>query len=136
MLFVPELSAVFDFFRSKARIMFDPNQPIPSTQVIEHFQEVYHAIADPTRRSLLESLLDGEKDVNTLARPFDMSLPAISQHLRILRTAGLIQSRKDGNRRIYFLTPEPLIQVQYWLAMLQRPLVFDRGKTIHLHKKK
>ncbi|MEH2071526.1 MAG: metalloregulator ArsR/SmtB family transcription factor [Nostoc sp.] len=78
--------------------------------------DVFVAIADPTRRALLDLLRDGEQPVKELAQPFAMSLPAISQHLQILCEAGLVQMRKAGRQRFYRLNPEPLKQISEWIA--------------------
>lgn len=77
--------------------------------------DVFVAIADPTRRALLDKLCNGEQAVKDLASPFAMSLPAISQHLQILCEAGLVQMRKSGRQRLYRLNPEPLKQVSDWI---------------------
>lgn len=78
--------------------------------------DIFQAIADPTRRALLDRLSTGEQPVKQLAEPFAMSLPAISQHLRILCEAGLVQMRSSGRQRLYRLNPEPLKQVSDWIA--------------------
>ncbi|MUH00779.1 metalloregulator ArsR/SmtB family transcription factor [Scytonema sp. UIC 10036] len=78
--------------------------------------DVFAAIADPTRRAILDRLLTGEQPVKQLAEPFAMSLPAISQHLQVLCDAGLVQMRKAGRQRLYRLNPEPLRQVFDWIA--------------------
>lgn len=78
---------------------------------------VYQAIADPTRRAILEMLRDGERSVSALLACFRMSQPALSQHLGVLRRAGLVKNRKAGRRRLYALTPEPLRQVDEWVSV-------------------
>ncbi|MDF5712116.1 MAG: metalloregulator ArsR/SmtB family transcription factor [Nostoc sp. S4] len=78
--------------------------------------DIFVAIADPTRRALLDLLRSGEQPVKELAQPFAMSLPAISQHLQILCEAGLVQMRKAGRQRFYRLNPEPLKQISEWIA--------------------
>ena len=78
--------------------------------------DVFAAIADPTRRSLLDQLRQGEQPVKQLAAPFAMSLPAISQHLHVLCQVGLVTQRKVGRQRFYRLNPEPLKQVADWVA--------------------
>ena len=79
-------------------------------------EDVFQAIADPTRRALLDRLRDGEQAVKQLAEPFEMSLPAISQHLQILCEAGLVSQRRSGRQRLYWLNPEPLKQVSEWVS--------------------
>lgn len=78
--------------------------------------DIFMAIADPTRRALLDQLRSGEQPVKQLAEPFAMSLPAISQHLQILCEANLVQMRKAGRQRLYRLNPEPLKQISDWIA--------------------
>lgn len=78
--------------------------------------DIFYAIADPTRRAILDRLRDGEQPVKQLAEPFAMSLPAISQHLQILYEAGLVTQRRLGRQRIYQLNSEPLQQVQNWVS--------------------
>jgi DNA-binding transcriptional ArsR family regulator len=63
------------------------------------------ALGDPTRRAIFESLADGPKAVGDLARGLPVSRPAVSQHLRVLKQAGLVSDRHDANRRIYSLDP-------------------------------
>ncbi len=78
--------------------------------------DVFAAIADPTRRAILDRLRDGEQPVKQLAEPFDMSLPAISQHLQVLCEVGLVSQQRAGRQRLYRLNPEPLKQVSEWVA--------------------
>lgn len=82
--------------------------------------DVFRAIADPTRRGLLDLLRDSERSVSELTRPFRMSQPAISQHLRILRQAGLVRGRQAGRQRLYRLDPRPLRRVRDWTAHYER----------------
>lgn len=89
---------------------------------------VYQAIADPTRRQLLDLLGGGEQPVNYLARPFGVSRPAISQHLRVLREVGLVEERRVGRERRYRLCAEPLREVYDWVAH------YDRFWREHLNK--
>src|SRR3712207_5551483 len=81
---------------------------------------VYEAISDPTRRRILDRLARGECRVNDLAAPFAMSRPAVSQHLRVLREAGLVTDRKVGRERYYRLQAEPLTEVDRWLGTYRR----------------
>jgi DNA-binding transcriptional ArsR family regulator len=82
--------------------------------------DVYLAIADPTRRRLLDLLGAGERPVNALAAPFRMSRPAISQHLRILRRVGLVDVKKDGRERRYRVRGEQLREVFDWVAHYEK----------------
>ena len=75
----------------------------------------FAALADPTRRAILARLASGQASVTQLARPFAMSQPAISKHLRVLERAGLISRRRDAQRRPRRLEVKPLAQATEWL---------------------
>ena len=77
---------------------------------------VFAALADPTRRRLLELLAAGERSAGELAAEFDISRPGVSRHLRVLREAGLVRARGEGQRRLYSVDPGPLDEVDDWLA--------------------
>jgi len=76
----------------------------------------FRAISDPTRRAILDLLAAGERTASELGAPFPISQPALSQHLRVLRDAGLVRSRKEGRLRVYAVAPEPLRLVHDWVA--------------------
>ncbi len=78
--------------------------------------DVYHAIAEPKRRRILDLLLEGERPVQALVAEFDVSFAAISQHLRVLREAGLVARRIDGRQHVYSAEPEALATVLEWTA--------------------
>jgi DNA-binding transcriptional ArsR family regulator len=78
--------------------------------------DIFHAIADPNRRQLLDLLAGGDLSAQELAGRFAISFPAVSQHLKVLRAAGLVTRRADGRQRIYSLTPERLQLVAEWTA--------------------
>ena len=78
--------------------------------------DIFRAIADPTRRQLLDLLHGQERAVSDLAARFRMTQPAISQHLRVLRSARLVGERRVGRQRVYRLRPERLREVRDWLA--------------------
>ena len=82
--------------------------------------DAFLALADPTRRRIVESLADGESPFGDLADQFEMSRPAVSQHLKVLREAGLVAVRKDAQRRIYRLSPEGLGELDRWLDKVKR----------------
>lgn len=82
----------------------------------------FAALADPTRRAILARLASGEATVNELAEPFDMSQPAISQHLKVLEEAGLIVQRVDGTKRPRRLAMAGIDAMDQWLAMLRKAL--------------
>lgn len=78
------------------------------------FPDVFHAIADGNRRKLMDLLGTGEKPVQELVRHFDISFAAVSQHLNVLRAAGLVSRRAEGRKRLYRLTPTALREVHDW----------------------
>jgi DNA-binding transcriptional ArsR family regulator len=80
------------------------------------------ALSDPTRRAILARLALGEATVNDLAKPFAISQPAVSQHLKVLENAGLILRRVDGTRRPCRLAPAALDELDQWLAALRRTM--------------
>jgi DNA-binding transcriptional ArsR family regulator len=81
---------------------------------------VFHAIADPTRRAILDLLRDGPRSASALTAPFQASQSAISQHLAILRRANLVTQRREGRYQLYSLRPEPLQEVADWIASFDR----------------
>jgi DNA-binding transcriptional ArsR family regulator len=82
--------------------------------------DVFQAIASPVRRTLLDKLSNREQTVRSLAESFDLSLPAVSQQLAILKRAGLVTVRRAGRWRVYRLNAEPLRGVRRWLDAYQR----------------
>lgn len=82
----------------------------------------FSALADPTRRAILSRLAQGEATVMELAKPFEMTQPAISQHLRVLEDAGLIVQRIDGTKRPRRLSKAGIDAMDQWLAMLRKAL--------------
>jgi DNA-binding transcriptional ArsR family regulator len=82
--------------------------------------DVFTAIADPTRRQLVDRLGRGEMTVLNLARPFDMSVSAVSQHLKHLLAVGIVRVRKEGRQRYYCLNPKPLKTVADWVGQYER----------------
>ena len=88
----------------------------------------FSALADPTRRALLARLALGEATVMELAEPFDMTQPAISRHLKVLESAGLIVRRVEGTKRPCRLAPDGIAAIDQWLAMLRDALAknYDR----------
>ena len=98
--------------------------PATSETATDPATTVFQALANPTRRAVLERLGRGPASVGELAGPFDMALPSFLQHLRTLEAAGLVRSRKDGRVRTYVLAPARLRDAEGWLAR-QRTL-WDR----------
>lgn len=80
----------------------------------------FFALADPTRRAILERLSVGEATLTQLAEPFKMTLPAVAKHIRILERAGLLTRSQDAQRRPCRLQPEPLVQATDWLQEYRR----------------
>lgn len=78
--------------------------------------QAIEALADPTRRRIVELLADGERSAGEIAAEFATSRPGISRHLRVLREHGLVRAREQGQRRLYSLDPEPLAELDAWLA--------------------
>jgi len=92
---------------------------------------LFDVLADPSRRRVLDLLRDDDHTVTELVDALDMSQPAVSKHLRVLRDAGLVEARVDAQRRIYTLCPEPLADVDAWLAPYRK---FWRGKLASLQR--
>ena len=81
---------------------------------------VFHALASEPRRTILGALADGERTVGDLADPFDISLAAISKHLKVLEGAGLVERRTAGRTTVCRLRAEPLAEVRDWVALYER----------------
>jgi DNA-binding transcriptional ArsR family regulator len=86
----------------------------------DRIDQVLHALADPTRRKVVERLVSGPASTSELARPFDMALPSFTQHLGVLEGAGLVTSSKQGRVRTYRLAPTGLELAGGWLADQRR----------------
>ena len=89
-------------------------------QVIDPLSATLSALADPTRRAILERLAQGAATVNEIAEPFDISLPAISRHLKVLEGAGLITRGREAQWRPCQLEPQALKSVDEWLEHYRR----------------
>jgi len=98
------------------------------TRQADQLGATFAALADPTRRAIVARLADGEATVNELAAPFELSLPTISKHLKVLRQAGLVERGRQAQWRPCRLRPEPLRDVATWVAQYQEFLgqSFDR----------
>ena len=92
---------------------------------------LFEILAEPSRRRVLDLLLSEEHTVGELVEALDMSQPAVSKHLRVLREAGLVEARVEAQRRVYRLRPEPLAEVDAWLAPYRK---FWRGKLASLQR--
>lgn len=82
--------------------------------------DVFTALANPVRRRLLDELRAGPRAVNDLVGLFELGRPAVSEHLQVLRQAGLVREEPKGRQRIYFLEPVPLAEVDDWLHPFER----------------
>jgi DNA-binding transcriptional ArsR family regulator len=91
----------------------------------------FTALADPTRRQIVEMLADGERTAGAIAKQFEVSGPAISQHLKVLREARLVRVRADAQRRIYALNAAGIGELDAWLSNIRR---FWRGRLDALER--
>jgi DNA-binding transcriptional ArsR family regulator len=83
-------------------------------------ESVFEVIAEPSRRAILSLLVISEQSVGEIERQLRLPQPAVSKHLRVLREAGFVESKVDAQRRLYRLRPEPLKEVDTWLAQFRR----------------
>jgi len=79
------------------------------------YKKTLAALADPTRREVFERLKSGPQSVGTIARRMPVSRPAVSQHLKVLKEAGLVGDRPEGTRRVYYIDPNGLGALRQWL---------------------
>jgi DNA-binding transcriptional ArsR family regulator len=95
---------------------------------MSNLNATFSALADPTRRAILARLATGEATVMELAEPFDMTQPAVSRHLKVLESAGLITRRIEGTKRPCRLAPTAIAEIDQWLAFLRDALAssYDR----------
>ena len=83
-------------------------------------ESVFEVIAEPSRRAILSLLVSSEQSVGEIERRLRLPQPAVSKHLRVLRDAGFVESSVDAQRRLYRLRPEPLQELDDWLAQFRR----------------
>ncbi|MBV8842887.1 MAG: winged helix-turn-helix transcriptional regulator [Bryobacterales bacterium] len=83
-------------------------------------ESAFEVIAEPNRRAILSLLVSSQKSVGDIERQLHLPQPAVSKHLRVLREAGFVESAVDAQRRLYRLKPEPLQEVDAWLAQFRR----------------
>jgi len=86
----------------------------------KHMESVFEIIAEPNRRAILSLLVSSEQSVGEIERQLRMTQPTVSKHLRVLRDAGFVESTVDAQRRLYRLRPEPLQELDAWLAQFRR----------------
>ena len=92
----------------------------------------FEVLAEPSRRRILDLLRDDERSVGDLVERLPLSQPGVSRHLRVLRDAGLVKVRQDAQRRLYAVDPEPLAEIDAWLAPYRR-LWADRLDALEAH---
>lgn len=85
-------------------------------QEVSKLDEIFHALSDSTRRSMIDRLSEGPASVSELARPLDMALPSVVKHLAVLESGGLVLSEKTGRVRTYRIAPDAIAAVESWLA--------------------
>ena len=83
-------------------------------------ESVFEVIAEPNRRAILSLLVSSQQSVGDIERRLGMPQPAVSKHLRVLRDAGFVEATVDAQRRLYSLKPEPLREIDEWLAQFRR----------------
>ena len=93
---------------------------ICAIEYIKRVESVFEIIAEPNRRAILSLLVSSQQSVGEIERQLRMSQPAVSKHLRVLRDAGFVESTVDAQRRLYRLKPEPLREMDVWLAQFRR----------------
>ena len=81
---------------------------------------VFDVLAEPTRRRILDAVREGERSVGELVDEIGMHQPGVSRHLKVLRDAGLVEVRRDAQRRLYRIRPEPLMEIDTWLEPYRR----------------
>jgi len=109
-------------FRGWGEFCLTINNYLYKVYVMHNLDAAFSALADPTRRAILARLAKGEAAVNELAEPFEMTQPAISQHLKVLEDAGLIVRRVEGTKRPRRLAKAGIEAMDQWLAMLRKAL--------------
>ena len=93
---------------------------IYSVRYIKGVESVFEIIAEPNRRAILGLLVSAQQSVGEIERQLGMAQPTVSKHLRVLRDAGFVESTVDAQRRLYRLKPEPLREIDAWLAPFRR----------------
>ena len=96
------------------------NHMVKYSGTVQHLDRIFSGLADPTRRAILTRLATGEKSISELASRFDMSLPAVSKHIRVLEKAGLARVRREGRTRRTTLVAAPLRDAASWIERYRR----------------
>jgi DNA-binding transcriptional ArsR family regulator len=89
-------------------------------EYIRSVESTFDIIAEPNRRAILSLLASSERTVGEIEDKLRMSQPSVSKHLRVLREAGFVEARVDAQRRVYRIKPEPLMELDAWLATFRR----------------
>ncbi len=100
-------------------------------QAVAPIAETFEVVAEPTRRRILDLLVERERSVGELVESLSISQPGVSKHLRVLKDAGLVQVRREAQRRWYGLRAEPLAEIDTWLEPYRR---FWAGRLDALEK--
>lgn len=97
--------------------------------------EIFAALADPTRRSIFEYIVHGDTSVGEIVRQFSFKPPTISQHLKVLKEAGLVYSRVNKQKRIYSVRTEAFVEMEAWVQ-LQQKYMSERLEALEAHLNK
>jgi DNA-binding transcriptional ArsR family regulator len=104
---------------------------------VKTYEEAMNALGDPTRRAIFEQLAEGPRPVGELAKTLPISRPAVSQHLRVLKTAGLVTERPDGTRRVYRIDPGGVVALRaYFERFWDRALADFQAKAERTERSK
>jgi len=99
-------------------------------------ERVFSALHDPTRRAVLDRLRNGPKPVGEIARGLPVTRPAVSQHLKVLKEAGLVADRSEGTRRIYYIDPKGLGAMRAWLDQFWEAALAAFAAEVERHETK
>src|SRR5215475_2533963 len=88
--------------------------------IYDVMESAFSVIAEPSRRAILSLLASDERSVGDIEKKLNLPQPSVSKHLRVLREAGFVESRVDAQRRLYRIRPEPLMEIDAWLAPFRR----------------
>ena len=97
------------------------------------YEKALTALADPTRRRVLQTLRSGPRAVGLIAQSLPVSRPAVSQHLKVLKEAGLVADRAEGTRRVYFIDPQGLAALRVWLDQFWDQALDSFQKEVAIH---
>jgi DNA-binding transcriptional ArsR family regulator len=109
-----------------------PGREYNHSSILSALANAFEVVAEPNRRRILDQLREAERSVGELVGALALSQPAVSKHLRVLREAGFVSVRVDGQHRRYRLRPDPLVEMDAWLAPYRR-LWADRLDALERH---